>query len=197
MKAITSLFFALGLSLSCQAASRVMVTVTITNTPANGSTFTLNGVTRTWTNLLTVAKSQIQITNGVSPTATNLYLQAVAYGFAGPVILNQPSSNQVTFLGQIDQAMSASVGGGWASLTYSTNTESVAIAPKVLIAGEAARNQQPTMAVFDIDAVLASMANVTNAQTAFRDEEFHSMSDTNIEDLELLLELPAEQGKSK
>lgn len=197
MKTVAYLIFALALSLSCQAASRITLTVTVTNTPADGATFVLNGVTRTWTNESSMAKSQISIANGVSSAATNLYRQAAAYGFAGPVILNQPSSNQVTFLGQIDQAMSASVGGGWASLTYSTNTESVAITPKVLITGEAARNQQPTMAVFDINAVLASMANVTNAQTAFRDEKFHSMSDTNIEDLELLLELPAEQGKSK
>ena len=197
MKTLVFLIIALALSFSAQAATRISLTVTVTDTPLNGSTFTLNGSTRTWTNVLSTAKSQVLITNGVALTATNLYQQAAAYGFAGPVILNPPSGNQVTFLGQIDQAMSASVGGGWASLTYSTNTESVAITPKVLITGEAAGNQQPTMAVFDINAVLASIANVTNAQTAFRDEEFHSMSDTNIEDLELLLELPAEQWKSK
>ena len=179
MKSVAYLFFALALSLSCEAASQITVTVTVTGTPTNDSRFVLNGSTRVWTDAISNAAAQILITNGVSPTAAKLYQQAADYGFKGPVILRQPGPNQVAFLGQIGQAMSASIAGAWASLSYATNavssTDTGSMSPTV----------QAAMVTNLFNTIMSDLASPPSAKS-------DQPNDTNLD-----LTIPAGQGGSR
>lgn len=106
-----------------QAASYVITaTVTITNTPANNDTLVVNAVTRTWKTSVTTPATQIAIGTGIGGNATNLYNHVAAYGFTGPLILARSSTNAITLKGAVDQALTLSSSGTWATITYATNT---------------------------------------------------------------------------
>ena len=104
------------------ADSLVTLLITITNAPAPGSSLTVNGVTRTWTNSVATPATQIRTaTNGIAAAATNLYSHLASYPFAGPLALGMPASNVVSLRGQLNQTIAASSLTNWATLTLSTN----------------------------------------------------------------------------
>lgn len=112
----------LGTSAGSAADAVVTLTVTITNAPANGATLVINGATRTWAASITNPATQIQVTNHIGRSGTNLYAQTASYPFAGPLALGFSSSNVVTFRGPINLAITASSAGSWATLALSTNS---------------------------------------------------------------------------
>ncbi len=112
----------LGASAASAADAVVTLTVTVTNAPTAGATLVINGATRTWSASITNPATQIQVTNHIGRSATNLYAQTASYPFAGPLALGFSSSNVVTFRGPINLAITASAAGSWASLALSTNS---------------------------------------------------------------------------
>lgn len=107
---------------AAMADSLVTLLITVTNAPAPGSSLTVNGVTRTWTNSVGTPATQIRTsTNGPAAAATNLYSHLASYPFAGPLALGMTSSNTVSLRGQLNQSIAASSLTNWATLTLSTN----------------------------------------------------------------------------
>lgn len=133
-------FFLLFLILPASAADRVSVSLTFTNATADGDTFVLNGVTRTWKT--TVTSPSIQISNNASylSSKTNFYNQVALNPFSSATMLNAGASN-VTLVGASGVSMLATVSGTWGFVTYSTQTVATLTAVRVPVSGE------PTAAV--------------------------------------------------
>jgi hypothetical protein len=113
---------AIALAFQAYAVDLITATVTVTNTPSNGNTLTVNGSARTWKTSVVTASTDILIASGIGPTATNLYNQVAAYGFSGPLTLARSSTNAITLRGIPGQSMTLSSSGTWATITYATNT---------------------------------------------------------------------------
>lgn len=103
------------------AADRITLTLTITNTPTDGNTFTLNSDVRTWADGVVDPGIQIEEPASIGEAATNLFLQVAANPF-NRVIPRWVATNEVQFIGATDLAMAASLSGSWGALSYSTNT---------------------------------------------------------------------------
>lgn len=125
---------------SCAHAADTLVTltVTVTNTPSDGNTLVVNGATRVWRTSPSIPGSEIELGTNVATTASALYNHASRYAFTGPVQTGLPATNQVTLRGQINQALVASLTGTWASLAYTTNNVTNAVAVRIPVAIESA-----------------------------------------------------------
>lgn len=130
---------ALFLGLGARAAEQlVTVSLTVTSTPIQGATLTVNGDVRTWTNTLVTPATQIRRdTNNVAGNATNLYGHLATFGFSGPVALGFSSSNLLILRGAVNQTMAVTVSAGWASLATSTNFLTNMLTVRVPAAAEA------------------------------------------------------------
>lgn len=108
---------------SAAADSIVTLTITVTNTPANGATLTVGGSTRTWTNSVSAPATQIAVlTNDVGGSATALHAHLANYPFTGPLALAQTGTNVLTLRAPLNTEIAASSAGSWATLSLSTNT---------------------------------------------------------------------------
>jgi len=129
-------FAALGaLNLPALAANRYQATITVTNTPTQGLTLTVNGDARTWTTNAPTA-TQISIGANQSASASNLFSAITGNGFSGPLSVSQLVTNQVRLIAQPGVPLTASLTGGWASLVIVTNAASVATPVTVPISAE-------------------------------------------------------------
>ena len=109
-----------------------VLTITITNSPSNGDFLTVNGNTRTWTNVVISPATQILIsTNGIGGNATNLFRAIGASPYAGPLTPQRIGTNAVRLLGLPSQTISYSASTGWATLTTSTNSNAPGFAVRV------------------------------------------------------------------
>jgi len=104
------------------AVDLITATITITNTPSNANTLTVNGNVRTWKTSVASASTEILIGAAIGPSATNLYNHVAVYGFTGPLFLARSSTNIITLRGQPSQSMTVSASGTYATITYTTNT---------------------------------------------------------------------------
>jgi len=162
------------------AASRISATVTITNAPTtNGMTFVLNGATRTWTNSVQNSATQILTNSAIGGIATNLYLHSLTAPFAGPVSVSRSSTNKVIYTGETDQAMVISFTGNYASVAYTTQTVSTAVAVRIPITIETAAQQTnissglvaginlsaQTNSINQYSTAASQLVGLTNAQT--------------------------------
>lgn len=119
-----NLFAFLILLLAISAQAQIITgTITVTNLSGatNGSTITVNGTQRTWTNVITSAQTQIQTTNTLQGARDNLFFAYVIVPQAG-LNIAYASSNVVRFSSFNGLPLSASLGGTWATLAFSTNT---------------------------------------------------------------------------
>lgn len=91
------LFFLWAIAARAQVITE---TITLTNTPADGDTIVVNGVTRTWKTTVATPATQIQVTNSVGWAATNLYQQIAANPYSGPLILRYAATNAVSLASQ-------------------------------------------------------------------------------------------------
>lgn len=116
------------------AADRITVTLTITNTPTDGNTFTLNSDVRTWADGVVDPGIQIEEPASIGEATTNLFLQVASNPFTR-VIPRWVATNEVEFIGATDLAMAASLSGTWGTIAYSTNTVTQLTAVRVPMSG--------------------------------------------------------------
>ncbi|NUO80333.1 hypothetical protein HUU05_09680, partial [candidate division KSB1 bacterium] len=104
-------------------AAQITVDVVVTNAPAYGNTFTLNGDLRAWVTNTPAARQAQVSTNGPSANATNFFNSIATTPFSNGVMVLQPSSNVVRLVGPASLAMTASLPDtSWGYFTATTNT---------------------------------------------------------------------------
>ena len=134
-RALLSLFL-VSAGFACAAADQfVTITVTVTGVPADADTITINGSTRTWKTVAATPTTQIAITNNAANGATNLFTH-FANNPTAVLSLGYSSSTQVRWVGKLNQAMTASIGGTWGTFAYSTNLSGVGSAVRWPISAE-------------------------------------------------------------
>lgn len=121
MKKLSLLILVLLACVSARAASFIVTaTVTITNTPVVTNSFVYNSDTRTWQT--TNSSTQIQATNSIAKSVTNLYQHLVTYPLVGPVSVRITTSSNLTFVSPTGTNVSITFGGsGWGRVSYVTN----------------------------------------------------------------------------
>lgn len=116
---------------SCQpalGASLITATVSVSATPTNGATITVNGSTRTWVTNVTGSDTQILIpAGGTGAVASNLWIHASTWEFPTSVVPGMPATNSVSLRAQLDGAMAASLSGAWGTITLATNTTGISL----------------------------------------------------------------------
>lgn len=119
-------------SFRASSADLITASITFTNFPTNGATITLQGSTRTWTNNITASPStQITQTNSIPYSTTNLLNHLTAYPAASGHYLSQANSTNVSVRGKVAEVMTVTTSGGYATVTYSTQT--VALTPTFIV----------------------------------------------------------------
>jgi hypothetical protein len=159
-------------------ANLVTVTLTITNTPANGATIASGADSRFWTNLLTSASTQILTTNTTSLNASNLFSATALAPFNGGStrVSNWSGASIVTYFAQ--SPFTFTVSAGWCSVSYFTNTATngtVVEVPMGNFTPNAATNMasllvsgidvNSTNSFAQGDVALSNYASISNAQT--------------------------------
>lgn len=147
------------LTLSARAVDQVTVTIAVTNQlwgTTNDNTITINGSTRTFTNSTSYSPSTMILASNTIPRAkTNIYNHFALYPVgsgATLLLLGDVSTNQLKLIGQPSQVLSASVVGGWGTVTLTTNTLGGETAVRVPISSQGAA--QRTNIASDIEAAL-------------------------------------------
>jgi hypothetical protein len=117
----TLIFFALFYAFYASAVNKITLTVTVTNTPADGNTFTLNSDVRTWADGVVDPGAQIAVGASIGAATTNMFLQIASNPFSRvtPAWL---ATNQIELIGAVDLAMVGSLSGSWGTLSYTTQT---------------------------------------------------------------------------
>lgn len=144
MKRILAIMLLLS-ACSAMAIERVTVTLVVTNGTTNGQTFTLNGATRTFTNLVVTPAVQVLTNSTAAGSKTNLFNQIGLNPFSQVNLINLGATN-FSLAGASGKAMVASVSAGWASFSYSTQTVGGAIGVRVPITVEPNATQQTNIA---------------------------------------------------
>ncbi len=104
-----------------QSTNRITAQITVTNGTMNAFAFTLNGDTRTWTNSVSSAATQILTNSTVAGAASNFYYHVVARPFTTVNVLSYTNgSNVINLRGALAQAMSVTILSNWATVSYST-----------------------------------------------------------------------------
>ncbi len=123
--------FCVLLRLNAFAADQIIeATITVTNfsgIATNGSaTLTVNGATRTATNNVSANPALYFLgTNSMLFAKTNLYNHIALYPFGSAgtrLTLINIGTNSFKLRGQLNQTISASIGGAWGTAILSTNT---------------------------------------------------------------------------
>ena len=102
-------------------AQVITATLTVTNGTAVGNTITVNGVFRLWTNTVVNAQYNILTNATISGATSNLFVDYAVAQQPQTVIANT-ATNIVTFQSYNGYPMVISLGGSWATVTYSTNS---------------------------------------------------------------------------
>lgn len=116
-------FFAFFAAIPTHADStRISALVTITNAPTTaGQTLTVNSSTRTWTNNPALNPAIYIRTNAtIGGSMTNLFLHLAQYPFATTLTETKSGTNAIKLQAALDQALTVTASGGWASVTYTT-----------------------------------------------------------------------------
>jgi len=124
MNRLLAIVFLLVCCLSASAVELVTATISITNTPTtNAQTLTVNGSTRTWTNSASGSPSTlIPVTNSPASSASVLLNHLTQYPFNAGHYESQTATTNVTIRGRVGEVMTVTVAGGWAEISYITNT---------------------------------------------------------------------------
>lgn len=115
------------------AANVYRMTLMVTNLPITGNTLVFSlpiSKTIVWSNNTTTASVMTNTTIGGA--ATNLFLHFATHTIATPRLKPDFSSSNIVILsGETDQQIQVTVGGSWASVTYTTNAISAGVAVAV------------------------------------------------------------------
>lgn len=122
-----------GLSVNAQS-NIITATVTVTNMPTNGYTFSVNGNLRTWTNNVTSANNQIPTYQTVGTNivglsnylqfATNLWIAYITYPETAVRSIQLISSNIIQLQSYPGQALTIATNGepiNWVTWSFTTN----------------------------------------------------------------------------
>jgi hypothetical protein len=101
--------------------NRITAKITVTTATSNGFAITVNGSTRTVTQSVSSAASQIITNHTVAGSASNLYNHIVASRFEQVLITGYTNGSNVIFLrGAVGLPMSVTILSNWATVSYST-----------------------------------------------------------------------------
>jgi hypothetical protein len=103
---------------SAAAANYYTVTVTVTNTPTNGMSLSINGTTRLWTNAVPLSPGFIQIGSDANESSTNLFNHTSSNPYTG-FSLKYGSTNSIVLSGL--NLSSATLSGAWGTIVLGTN----------------------------------------------------------------------------
>lgn len=122
--------------LNCSAVDRITATLAVTNAAGttNGQTLQIaasDTTTRTWTNSVTLAASQILTNNSAAGAATNLYQQLVGTPPLGVAPIVMSTTTNVVLYGQSGVPLVVTLSAGWGTVTYSTQTVAAAVNVRV------------------------------------------------------------------
>lgn len=135
MKRFAILILLLLCGISADAQSNIITaSVTVTNMPTNGYTFSVNGNVRTWTNNVTSANNQIPTYQTVGTNivglsnylqfATNFWISYISYPETGMRSVQLISSNVIQFQTLPGQPLAIATNGepiNWVTWTFTTN----------------------------------------------------------------------------
>lgn len=115
------------MALTCFGEDRVTLTITLTNSPETGDTFTNQSTARYWTNYTSALTINTNIpayatNNLIERSATNFFAALVTFPSGGNLIPGWLTSTQITLLGQVGETVTASAAGGWCDLTFTTQS---------------------------------------------------------------------------
>jgi hypothetical protein len=124
MKSLNRIIWLLVVALAMPAAAasfRVEAWVSIGAVPTNGNSIVW-GTTRTHTNNVTDAATQIQTTNSIGWARTNLQAQLSAYKVSDAYSVGYgTNTNDVIIYGLTNVPLAVTIGGSWATVRYYTN----------------------------------------------------------------------------
>jgi hypothetical protein len=167
------------------SADRVSAVVTITNAPTtNGMTFVVNADTRTWLDSVTNAATQILTNSTITGATTNLYNHLLSTPPAA-VTPYLTASNVVRLAARTGTPLTVSGAGVYFSVTYSTQTVSVAydvsvpytatpsaLRPTVTAGLVDWLNQISARAIYENSGAVSNLVGRTNSQTISGDKTF-------------------------
>jgi hypothetical protein len=122
MKNFLTFAILLLLASAASASTRISATLTITNAPTtNGMSLTAAGSTRIFTNTPALNPAIYVSTNAtVGGSTTNLFLNLARYRLTAPINITYAGTNAIKFQAGLDQALTLSIVGDWASVSYAT-----------------------------------------------------------------------------
>jgi hypothetical protein len=130
-------------------SNRITATLTLTNAPTtNGMGYSVNGGTsRYFTNVVVNSALTFSTNTTIGGSTTNLFNQAIANPYSGPVIVAMPTTNTVTFVGPIGASLTVTTNNGnWGTVSYSTQVVTRVIDVRVPISAEAAATNRTNIA---------------------------------------------------
>ncbi len=170
------------------AQNVVTFTLSITNTPTNLASITINSATRTWVTAVTNPATQILITNDLGQSATNLMISLTGNPIAGIDYLNFNGTNGIIGSGA---GLTESVTAGWCSnvLTMNASTPAYGVSVPFNSAYPVASDQTNTANYLIValdtygtsafsagDAALQNYVGLTGTQTITGAKTFSSSS---------------------
>jgi hypothetical protein len=173
------------------AVDRITASLSFTNAAGttNGQTITVNGNTRTWTNSVFLASSQVLTNSTASGAKTNLYNAAGLAPFSQVSLINQGSTN-FDLVGNSGAALTVTLSAGYASVTYSTQTVTTMTGVRVPISGEPVggiqtniasllvkgENDLSTNSFYENAIAVQNLLGLTNAQTVAGIKQFTNVA---------------------
>lgn len=113
------LFCATGL-FAVSTNERTTLTLTVTNVPVTGDSFTFNATLRNWTNADS-ASTILTNLQGPSWATTNLFNNILSYSYAGgPWISRYSGTNIIQIVSPVGSPITATAIGTWCTIVYST-----------------------------------------------------------------------------
>ena len=105
---------------SAEAANQITASVTVTNITTNGMTFSVNGVARTFTNLVFNPGTQILTNSDATGCGSkpNLFDEIALNRYGAGIIPNDTGSNTFQLIGQCGVALVVTPSAGWATVSY-------------------------------------------------------------------------------
>lgn len=175
---ILLLLITMAMAVPTFASQRVTAIITVTNTPSASDSLTVNGDVRTWESSVSIPADEMLIGASIGEHATNMF-NSLASSIPTRLVLLHSGTNGVRLIGQVDQALAASLTGTWGSIALSTNLITTQKAVLVPLSGEPSASVRVELAnglvagiesyatteFSDTAAALANYASLDEAQT--------------------------------
>lgn len=138
---LNALAILLALAVPAHAVDIVTATVTVTNAPTGGETFTANSSVRTWATGVSNVAAQIQVTNSVLTSSTNLFNHLARTPVSASLNLAWSSTNAIRLQSAPGGALAITLSAGWGTVSLATNQLTNATILRLPITVETPANQ--------------------------------------------------------